>query len=155
MLVRPYYLVLLFSGDGKTVPVVSPDPGLEREWSKGTDYYKVIAWERPFPLWLAEAICQELTLLLADANRRRLFSPAKAGRIIGKLARERGWPGAGRWYEPPDRPVFPGLLSKRESFARPPAGPGRPVVFLAGTGGVFIPDGILRDGGGFGIPGPP
>jgi competence protein ComFA len=118
MLVRPYYLVLLFSGDGKTVPVVSPDPGLEREWSKGTDYYKVIAWERPFPLWLAEAICQELTLLLADANCRRLFSPAKAGRIIGKLARERGCPGAGRWYEPPDRPVFPGLLSKRESFAR-------------------------------------
>ena len=68
MLVRPYYLTLLFSGDGEPVPVVSPDPGLEREWSKGTDYYKVIAWERPFPLWLAEAICQELTLLLADAN---------------------------------------------------------------------------------------
>ncbi|NLZ43926.1 MAG: DEAD/DEAH box helicase family protein, partial [Clostridia bacterium] len=118
MLVRPYYLTLLFSGDGEPVPVVSPDPGLEREWSKGTDYYKVIAWERPFPLWLAEAICQELTLLLADANCRRLFSPAKAGRIICKLARERGWPGVGRWYEPPDRPVFPGLLAKRESFAR-------------------------------------
>ena len=118
MLVRPYFLTLLFSGDGEPVPVVSPDPGLEKEWSRGTDYYKVIAWERPFPLWLAEAICQELASLLTVGGRGRPFSPSKTGRIICKIARNRGWQGTGRWFEPPDRPVFPGLFGKRDSFAR-------------------------------------
>ncbi|NLY89076.1 MAG: DEAD/DEAH box helicase family protein [Firmicutes bacterium] len=116
MLVRPYFLTLLLSGDGEPVPTVSPDPGLEKEWIKGTDYYKVLAWERPFPLWLAEAICQELAALPAAAGCGRPFSPAKIERMICRRARKRGWPATGRWFEPPERPVFPGLFEKRERF---------------------------------------
>ena len=118
MLFRPYFLTLLFSGDGAAASTVSPDPSLEKEWIKGTDYYKVLAWKQPFPLWLAEMISRELALFLASGNHGRPFSPGKTGRFIGKLARSQGWPGAGRWYEPPDRPSFPGLFEKRERFTR-------------------------------------
>lgn len=117
MLARPYFLTFLLTGEGSPTPTVSPDPGLERMWIRNTGYHKVIAWERPFPLWLAEVIREELFSLLAVDGRRRPFSPAKLGRIISTRARTRGWPAAGRWCEPPDRPVFSGIFEQREGFS--------------------------------------
>ncbi|NLM36610.1 MAG: DEAD/DEAH box helicase, partial [Firmicutes bacterium] len=89
-----YYPIILEKNREWTVNLAS-DPVLVWWWAEKNEYNRVWSWDRPFPLWLAEQIREQIA---DDAQTGKAgFSLRRLGRVLAKTARRYGWNGEGAW----------------------------------------------------------
>lgn len=86
--------------NGFTVGTKSGETGVRsdgselRNYKSGPEKLELWFWDRPYPLWLAETILDELTKLIRARERPSLRLLA---RKISGLVRRQGWSGEGQW----------------------------------------------------------
>ncbi len=149
MLTRRYFVTLRRPKKGPPAVGLSPEPGLDREWIEKTAYSGVAVWNRPFPLWLAEDLQQELSRLLATTGD---FSLTGLGRKLSARAKYWGWPETGRWVDIPRREeILAGVFHHQDLFSRllPAVLPGRfltlrEIASALSRAGLEVTDGVLE-----------
>lgn len=94
MLPVTYYPIIL-QKSGEWMVNLTSDPAMAWWWAEKNEYNRVWSWDRPFPLWLAERIRENLNLQ-AQAGKAG-FSLRRWRRVVTKTIRRHGWPGGGTW----------------------------------------------------------